>query len=174
MRTQGPKQFPSRYDWPPPVMSRARVTLVVFLCASASALQAWQRQRAPGSSFANQQMRAMSHMGQTRTRASRFGTSVPPPIADIARLHAQVRFVPTADIDERMPTGTNLRPHRYERSTRAGNSSKISVSRSKSCTFVFVCSRGFCRISGGVNGPTALSAQSPSFDRCRSPETGRR
>ena len=48
------------------------------------------------------------------------------------------------------PTDSNLQPDRYERSTLPGNSSKISVSRSLSFTFVRVCSRGFCRITGGV------------------------
>jgi hypothetical protein len=33
-------------------------------------------------------------VGQTQTSADRFGMSVPPPIADFIRLHAQVRFVP--------------------------------------------------------------------------------
>jgi hypothetical protein len=45
---------------------------------------------------------------------------------------------------------SNLQPDRYERSTLAGNSNKISVSRSGSFTFVRVCSRGFCRITGGM------------------------
>jgi hypothetical protein len=40
----------------------------------------------------------MSQMGQTRTSADRFGMSVPPPIADIAGLHAQVRLVPKAEV----------------------------------------------------------------------------
>ena len=55
---------------------------------------------------------------------------------------------------------SNQEPDRYERSTLAGNSSKISVSRSRSFTFVRVCSRGFCRITGGIedrcNPPTGL------------------
>ncbi len=36
----------------------------------------------------------MSQMGQTETSAGRFGMSGLPPIADIVRLHAQVRSVP--------------------------------------------------------------------------------
>jgi hypothetical protein len=40
----------------------------------------------------------MSEMGQTETSAGRFGMSGLSPIADIVRLHAQVRSVPTCDI----------------------------------------------------------------------------
>jgi hypothetical protein len=40
----------------------------------------------------------MSAKGQTETSAHRRGMSVPPPIADLERLHAQVRSVPQADI----------------------------------------------------------------------------
>jgi hypothetical protein len=39
----------------------------------------------------------MSQLGQKATSAGRFGMSAPPPIADIAGLHAQVRFVPISD-----------------------------------------------------------------------------
>jgi hypothetical protein len=46
---------------------------------------------------------------------------------------------------------SNQEPDRYERSTLPGNLSKISVSRSGSCTFVRVCSRGFRRITGGIS-----------------------
>ena len=44
---------------------------------------------------------------------------------------------------------SNQEPDRYERRTLSGSSSKISVSRSRSFTFVRVCSWGFCRITGG-------------------------
>jgi hypothetical protein len=44
----------------------------------------------------------------------------------------------------------NLQPDRYERRTLSGNPSKISVSRSRSFAFVRVCSRGFWRITGGM------------------------
>ena len=54
----------------------------------------------------------------------------------------------------------NLQPDRYERRTLSGKSSKISVSRSRSFTLVRVCSRGFCRITGGIENrrkpPTCL------------------
>lgn len=39
----------------------------------------------------------MSHVGQTQTWAGRFGMSGLPPIADIVRPHARVRFVPQPD-----------------------------------------------------------------------------
>jgi hypothetical protein len=39
----------------------------------------------------------MSDVGQTQTSARSPAISVPPPIADIIRLHAQVRFVPRAE-----------------------------------------------------------------------------
>src|SRR5690242_16762181 len=50
---------------------------------------------------------------------------------------------------------SNLQPDRYERRTLSGNSSKISVSRSRPFAFVHVCSRGFCRIIGGVTAAAA-------------------
>jgi hypothetical protein len=40
----------------------------------------------------------MSAWGQTQTSAGRFGMSGLPPIADIVRLHAQVRFVPEPEV----------------------------------------------------------------------------
>src|SRR3981189_2603001 len=43
---------------------------------------------------------------------------------------------------------SNQEPDRYERGTLPGSSSKIGISRSRSFTFVRVCSRGFWRITG--------------------------
>jgi hypothetical protein len=40
----------------------------------------------------------MSERGQTETSARSPGMSVPPPLADIIRLQAQVRFVPNPDM----------------------------------------------------------------------------
>jgi hypothetical protein len=64
---------------------------------------------------------------------------------------------------------SNQEPQRYERSTLPGSSSKISVSPSRSFTFVRVCSRGFWRITGGIEDrrepPTGLDRTGPRFDR---------
>ena len=56
---------------------------------------------------------------------------------------------------------SNLQPDRYERKTLPGNSSKISVFRSRSFTFVRVCSRGFCRITGGMEGHRTANRPRP-------------
>ena len=40
----------------------------------------------------------MSEKGQTETSARLNGMSGPPPIADVIRLHAQVRFAPIASL----------------------------------------------------------------------------
>ena len=53
---------------------------------------------------------------------------------------------------------SNQEPDRYERRPLPGSSSKISVSRSRSFTFVRVCSRGFCRITGGKNVKPSANA----------------
>src|SRR6266851_9042092 len=62
---------------------------------------------------------------------------------------------------------SNQEPDRYQRSTPAGNSNKTSVSRSRSFTFVRVCSRGFCRITGGMEDrrelPTGLRPDGSAF-----------
>src|SRR5882762_10483954 len=64
---------------------------------------------------------------------------------------------------------SNLQPDRYERSTLAENSNKISVSRSRSFTFVRVCSRGFCWITGGMEDrrepPAGLDRSAPRLVR---------
>ena len=64
---------------------------------------------------------------------------------------------------------SNQEPDRYERRTPSGNSNKISVSRSRYFTFVRVCSRGFCRITGGMEDrrkpPTGLDRTGPRFVR---------
>jgi hypothetical protein len=64
---------------------------------------------------------------------------------------------------------SNQEPDRYERRTSSRNLSKISVSRSISFTLVRVCSRGFCRITGGMEDrrkpPTGLDRTSPRFVR---------
>lgn len=51
----------------------------------------------------------------------------------------------------------NLQPGRYERRTLPASSSNFSVFRSRSFTCVRVCTRGFWRITGGIDGrpPTA-------------------
>lgn len=41
----------------------------------------------------------MTASGQKATSTRRHGLSAPPPIADIAPLHAQVRFVPDSEVD---------------------------------------------------------------------------
>jgi hypothetical protein len=42
-------------------------------------------------------------LGQTEKSGRPPGMSVLPPIADIARLHAQVRFVPTTEVQSGQP-----------------------------------------------------------------------
>src|SRR4030088_721227 len=72
-----------------------------------------------------------------------------------------------ASEDWRAQQDSNLRPDRYERRTLAENSNKISVSRSRSFTFVRVCSRGFWRITGGIEDrrepPKGLNRTGPRF-----------
>ena len=64
---------------------------------------------------------------------------------------------------------SNLQPDRYERRSLPGSSSKISVFRSRSSTFVRVCSRGFCWITGGMEDrrepPTGFDRTGPRFVR---------
>ena len=59
----------------------------------------------------------------------------------------------------------NLQPDRYKRRNLPGKPCKISISRSRSCAFVHVCSRGFWRITGGIEDrrelPTGLDWMGP-------------
>ncbi len=48
-------------------------------------------------------------------------------------------------------------PERYEAHP-YWKTRKISVSRQRSCTFVRVCSRGFCRVYGGATAVRSKSA----------------
>ena len=61
----------------------------------------------------------MSEMGQTETSARRCAMSVPPPVADIVRLHAQVRSVPLATIAFWV-RASMARPHSWQSRTGGG------------------------------------------------------
>jgi len=55
---------------------------------------------------------------------------------------------------------SNQEPDRYERSTLSENSSKFNVSPPRSFEFVHICSRRFCRITGGVKPRQIIQLQS--------------
>jgi hypothetical protein len=62
---------------------------------------------------------------------------------------------------------SNQKPDRCKGRTLPGGSSKISVSRSRSFTFVRVCSRGFCRIIGGMGNRRVSIRSGPRWHHSR-------
>jgi hypothetical protein len=75
---------------------------------------------------------------------------------------------------------SNLQPDRHERSALPKNSSIFNGSCARSCTFVLVCLRGFCGISGGRQPPDqpesgmAQKARKSAVESTKSVRAGRR